>query len=341
MNEYKKIDFMDVEMPECGDDEVLVEVQAVGICGSDIHGFDGSTGRRIPPIIMGHEAAGTIFRTGKRVRGWTVGQRVTFDSTVYCGECDYCKAGQTNLCRKRKVLGVSCKEYRLNGAMAEYVAVPARILYAIPDALSFDEAALVEPLSVATHAVRKLAVEKGGVGVVVGVGIIGLLSLQVLKHYGCRKVIAVDTDSHRLQVAKSLGADATVDPGSADARSVARDMTDGRGADYAVEAVGLPKAIASAISTLRTGGKLVLIGNISPVADFPLQEIVTNEIQIYGTYASAGEYEECLRLMSEGAVNARALISATPHLADGELWLKKLYKPEGNLLKVVLRTKKG
>jgi L-iditol 2-dehydrogenase len=290
---------------------------------------------------MGHEAAGTLFKIGPRVKGWKVGQRVTFDSTVYCGKCDNCRKGQTNLCKDRQVLGVSCKEYRRNGAMAEYLAVPARILYELPKALSFDEAALAEPLSVAVHAVSKLNVEKGGVGVVVGVGIIGLLALQVLKHYGCSKLAAVDMNAERLKVAKSLGADLALNPASDDVPAAIRAFTNGKGADYAAEAVGVSKSIGTAISALRTGGKVVLIGNISPIAEIPLQVVVTNEIQVIGTCASSGEYKECLRLMGDGSVNVRTLISATPYFADGELWMKKLHNAEDNLLKIVLHTKKS
>lgn len=340
MNEYMKFNFTDVPAPRCEDDGVLVEVETVGICGSDVHGFDGSTGRRLPPIIMGHEAAGTIRDIGSKVKGWVIGQRVTFDSTVFCGECEYCRTGQTNICENRQVLGVSTQAYRRNGAMAELIAVPARTLYAVPDGLTLEEASLVEPLSVATHAVRKLGIEKGSVAVVVGVGIIGQLAVQVLKHYGCKTVIAVDKDAWRLGVAQSLGADFVVNVDAEDPQSVVRRLTRDRGADYAVEAVGMSPTIATAISTLTTGGRLVLIGNISPSVEIPLQEIVTNEIQIFGTYASSGEYSDCLDLMSSGAVRVKNLISATPYLGDGEEWFKKLYNAEGELLKVVLRTRR-
>jgi L-iditol 2-dehydrogenase len=150
---YNRLVYGDVPQPNIGPDEVLIQVKACGICGSDVHGIDGSTGRRIPPIIMGHEAAGVIQEVGVEVTAWRPGDRVTFDSTIYCGKCCFCRAGQVNLCDNRRVLGASPGHYRQNGALAHYVAVPQRILYRLPDAVSFTQAAMLEPLSVAFHAV--------------------------------------------------------------------------------------------------------------------------------------------------------------------------------------------
>ena len=154
LSDYKKLSVVEMPTPEIGDDEALVRVRACGICGSDIHGYDGSTGRRIPPLVMGHEAAGVIERVGRGVTDFTTGDRVSFDSTVSCGTCDFCRRGQINLCDNRTVLGVSCGDYRRHGAFAEYVAVPARILYKLPDSLPFERAALLEAVSVAVHAVK-------------------------------------------------------------------------------------------------------------------------------------------------------------------------------------------
>ena len=161
LSEYKKLSVVDMPTPEIGDDEVLVRVRACGICGSDIHGYDGSTGRRIPPLVMGHEAAGVIERAGRAVEGFKAGDRVTFDSTVSCGKCDFCRSGQINLCDNRTVLGVSCGDYRRHGAFAEYVSVPARILYKLPDSLPFERAALIEAVSIAVHAVEPPRAEAG------------------------------------------------------------------------------------------------------------------------------------------------------------------------------------
>src|SRR5271170_7388280 len=136
--EYNKFELADLPRPIPGPEEVLVQVTACGICGSDVHGYDGSTGRRIPPIVMGHEAAGVVEQAGADVRRFRAGDRVTFDSTVYCGNCDFCRAGRINLCDNRRVLGVSCGEYRQHGCFAEFVAIPQRIAYKLPDTLTFE-----------------------------------------------------------------------------------------------------------------------------------------------------------------------------------------------------------
>ena len=157
LTEYKNLELQDFPKPEVSDHEVLIQVEAVGICGSDIHGYDGSTGRRIPPLVMGHEAAGTVVQVGAKVEGLKPGQAVALDSTVWCGQCEPCQKGRLNLCDNRQVLGVSCDDYRRHGAFAQWVSVPAHIAYPIPEGVSFDEAALAEAVSVALHAVRRAA----------------------------------------------------------------------------------------------------------------------------------------------------------------------------------------
>src|SRR5450432_1019035 len=177
LSEYRHLSIEDLPVPACGPTDVLVQVAACGICGSDVHGYDGSSGRRIPPIVMGHEAAGTIESVGSAVTNFHKGDRVTFDSTIYCGECEYCQKGLMNLCGNREVLGVSTTEFRRAGAFADYVVVPERVLYALPASVSFAEAAMVEPLSVAVHAVAVSEIAKGSTALVVGAGMIGLLVL--------------------------------------------------------------------------------------------------------------------------------------------------------------------
>ena len=153
LSQYKHLEIATLPVPVAEPFDVLVQVAACGICGSDVHGYDGTSGRRIPPIVMGHEAAGIVAAVGSEVSGFAVGDRVTFDSTVYCGVCDFCRKGEVNLCDNRQVVGVSCGDYRRAGAFAEYVAVPARIVYKLPENLAFAEAAMLEAVSVALHAV--------------------------------------------------------------------------------------------------------------------------------------------------------------------------------------------
>ena len=163
-------EYRDVPRPEPAPDEVLVEVKACAICGSDVHGSSGENGRRIPPLVMGHEASGTIAQLGEAVQGWAVGDRVTFDSTEYCGHCWFCTHGMHNLCAQRRIVGVACTEYRKNGAMAQYIAVKARTLYALPPTVSFEQGCLVEPFAVGMHAVLRSGLATGQTAAVIGDG---------------------------------------------------------------------------------------------------------------------------------------------------------------------------
>jgi L-iditol 2-dehydrogenase len=336
LKEYKRFAVEDVPEPDLAADAVLVAVKACGICGSDVHGMDGSTGRRRPPLIMGHEAAGVIARTGPAVSRWRAGDRVTFDSTIYCGTCEFCRRGQINLCSQRRVLGVSCEEYRQHGAFAEFVSVPERVLCQVPEALPFEQAALVEPLSIAFHATNRAPVRLNDRAVVIGAGMIGLLLVQTLRLAGCSQIIAVDVAPDKLALARRLGATAAINSASADAVAEVFALTEGRGADLAFEAVGLGVTVDLAARCVRKGGAVTLVGNLSPKADLPLQIVVTRELTLYGSCASCGEYAACLDALARGAIQVQPLISAVAPLAEGASWFDRLYRKEPGLLKVVL-----
>src|SRR6202021_1313478 len=173
LSEYKHLAVADLPTPTPGAGEVLIRVAACGICGSDVHGYDGTSGRRIPPLVMGHEAAGVVASVGTGVSTFKPGDRVTFDSTVYCGECEFCRQGEINLCNNRQVICVSCGDYRRAGAFAEFVVVPQRIAYHLPDALEFPHAAMLEAVAVALHAVRVSEMKGGETRLGVGAGMIG------------------------------------------------------------------------------------------------------------------------------------------------------------------------
>lgn len=335
LEEYNKFVLKEVEKPRIQPDEVLVRIQACSICGSDVHGMDGSTGRRIPPVIMGHEAAGIIEQVGQNVEGWKEGDRVTFDSTLYCGECEFCKRGEVNLCDNRRVFGVSCGEYRFNGAFAEYAAVNQRILYKLPEEVSFLQAAMIEPLSIAVHAVRVSNIAPDQDVAVVGTGMIGLLLVQVLAAKGCRKLIAVDVDDDKLALAKRFGATHIVNS-KGDAVKEILEITQGRGLDASFEAVGIEVTGNIAIKSLRKGGTAVLVGNLSAVESLPVQAIVTRQLSVLGSCASAGEYDECIQLIAEKKVDVEAFVSASAPLDEGAEWFKRLYAKEPGLMKVIL-----
>lgn len=337
LEQYQQFAYRDVPEPVIADDEVLVRVAACGICGSDVHGMDGSTGRRIPPLIMGHEAAGVIARIGPSVTGWAPGDRVTFDSTIYCGECFHCRRGEINLCDNRRVLGVSPGEYKQEGAFAEYVAVPQRILYRLPEGITYEQAVMVEPLSIALHAVRRTPLVINDTAVVVGAGMVGLMVVQALRVAGCSKIIAVDLDAGRLELAQALGATHGLRPDAGDVVAATHELTDGRGVDRAFEVVGITPTVQLAVNAVRKGGSITLVGNLAKSVELPLQAIVTRELTLFGVCASQGEYLACLDLIAEGKVNADALISAVAPLSQGAEWFDRLYSRAGAMMKVILK----
>lgn len=336
LSEYENLQVIDIPEPACAPGEVVIRVAACGICGSDVHGYDGSSGRRIPPIVMGHEGAGIIECVGADVKDYKPGDRVTFDSTVYCGNCEFCERGEVNLCDSRQVLGVSCGDYRRNGAFAELVAVPARILYRLPDEFPFADAAMLEAVSVALHAVRITQMKGGESALVLGAGMIGLLTAQAARAAGCKSIMIADVDAARLKLAEEVGIPDTLHySGKALIDEVLR-RTGGRGVDTVFEAVGRAETVAASIECVRRGGTVTLIGNIQPEVPLPLQRVVTREVRLQGSCASAGEYKEAIRLMSNGAINVKPLISATSSLDQASDWFRRLHNREAGLLKVVV-----
>jgi L-iditol 2-dehydrogenase len=336
LSSYNHLEIADMPLPVVGPNEVMVRVEACGICGSDVHGYDGSSGRRIPPIVMGHEAAGTVAAVGSQVRGYAEGDRVTFDSTVYCGHCSFCLSGDVNLCDNRQVIGVSCGDYRRHGAFAEFVVVPERILYHLPATISFAQAAMLEAVSVALHAVRVSEARGGETALVLGAGMIGLLTLQAARAAGCSPVLVADVDATRLELARQAGADGIIDSKSANLLAEVHKHTGGRGVDLAFEAVGRNETVAAAIDCTRKGGTVTLVGNIQPEVTLPLQKVVSRQIRLQGSCASAGEYPQAIELVANGKIIVGSLITAIAALEEGPRWFERLHAREPNLMKIIL-----
>ncbi|MEC8555556.1 MAG: galactitol-1-phosphate 5-dehydrogenase [Planctomycetota bacterium] len=337
LSEYKKLDIVDMPTPEFAENELLIRVGACGICGSDIHGWDGSSGRRKPPLVMGHEAAGTIEAVGSAVTRFSEGERVTFDSMISCGKCPACKRGQHHLCENRQVMGVSCDEFRRHGAFAEYVVVPEHIAFRFPESLNFEHAAMVEPVSIAVHAANITPIRLGDTAIVVGSGMIGLLVVQAARLAGCSTVIAVDLDDAKLELAKSLGADATFNAETDDIVAEVMKLTGDYGADVSFEVVGATPTVKSAIECTRKGGAITLVGNLAPTVEFPLQSVVTRELRVQGSCASNGEYPQCIDYLSRGEMKVEPLITAMADLEEGPEWFARLYGGEPGAMKVLLK----
>ena len=282
LTEYKKMSYVDVADPVCGPEDVLIQVRACGICGSDIHGYDGSTGRRIPPLVMGHEAAGVITGVGAQVKGFAPGDRVTFDSTVFCGECVHCKRGDVNLCDNRQVLGVSCGDYRRHGAFAEYMAMPASNLWPIPDQIPSELAAFFDPYGNAAHCALEFDVIGEDV-LITGAGPIGIIAAGICKHIGARNVVVTDVNDYRLKLAADMGATRVVNVSKQSLKDVMAELQM-EGFDVGLEMSGVPQAFNDMLDCMYHGGKVALLGILPKGAGIDWDRIIFKGLTVQGIY---------------------------------------------------------
>ncbi|HEU5012705.1 MAG TPA: galactitol-1-phosphate 5-dehydrogenase [Roseiflexaceae bacterium] len=322
----------DIEPPTPQPDEVIVKVQAVGVCGSDVHGYTGSTGRRFPGIAMGHEFCGTITAVGENVSDYHVGDAVIVDPMLTCGECIMCRAGRSNVCVNRTMIGM-----HQHGAYAEAVRAPQRQLHRKPDDLSWDHAALAEPLAVALHAVNQTPFQLGESVVIVGAGPIGLLALAAARLKGAGTVMITDQSPHRLELARQLGADVAINVARQDAIAAVKEATNGLGADAAIEAVGISPTVQQALAATRIGGNVTWIGNSAPEISLNMQSVVTREITIRGVYAFTQEFGQAINLLQSGRINVAPLIEHVGPLDQGPTLIHDLAKGTLDAVKVVLK----
>jgi len=335
LEEYGKVVIKDFEKPEVSGNRVLIRIKAASVCGSDVHGYDGSSNRRRPPLIMGHEASGIVEELGPLAEGFIPGDRVTFNSTEYCGKCSNCANGKQNICINGQIFGVSSEAYHKEGAMAEYVTVPDYSVYKIPDNTSFEEAALAEPLSIALHSINRTDIKLGDTAIVFGAGTIGSMLLKLLSISNCARVIVVDIDDIKLGLAKARGADYCINATKEDVVARVMQITDNQGVDLAFEAVGIESTIKAGIDVLKKCGTFTLLGNVSKTIDFPIQKLVINELNIVSSYACASEYEKSLQLIGLGKVDVKDIISEIVPIERGQEMLQRLLKGEKGLIKVI------
>lgn len=335
LSENYDLSIKELPIPTINNNEVLIKVKAVGICGSDVHGQDGSTGRRIPPIIMGHELSGTIEKTCNNSL-FKIGDNVTAHSTIYCKKCVECESGKYSICKNRKVIGVSCEEFKQDGGMADYIVLPEHILYKIPKNVTFEEAAMAEPCAVALHAVSKIKIPKNKNILVFGGGTIGLLIVHSLRMQGYNNIISVDKIPERLDIALKMGANKSI--------LWKKDEIDNffenkliKNIDCVVDAVGTSETLNAAIKIIRNGGLIRLVGNISNTVEFPLQDVVSKEIKLIGSYAFYSELSECLRLMQQNKIDVTPLLSKVIKLEDASYWFKYLASSDSEIIKVIIK----
>lgn len=294
-------------------DDVLVRVRAVGVCGSDLHGYLGHTGRRVPPLVMGHEATGEVVAVGPAVQTLRPGARVATNTVAACGQCRPCRAGRRALCEHRRILGMNAQ-----GAYAEYVVWPESSLPELPDSLSYEAGALAEPLAVALHAVELAAIEPGAVVFIAGGGPIGVLAHALVRLKGAGQIIVSDLHPERLAAARAFGADIVIDGRSDDPAEVAREATGGSGVDVAIEAVGYGATARQTIAAVRNAGTVVWLGNSERRIEIDMQAVVTRELSIRGSYGMTGaEFERALELLAEGRLPVADIINRYASLEEG------------------------
>jgi len=313
--------------------EVKIRVKACGICGSDVHGYLGITGRRIPPMIMGHEFAGEIAETGADVKEYKKGDRVAVYPVDFCGHCEMCKKGDVHLCLNKRAFGV----LDIDGALAEYICVSKKCCFPIRDEVPYTIGSLVEPLAVSYRGVAHAGNIGGKTVLLVGTGTIGLLALACVKMKHAGKIIVSDLSDGRLQVAKEMGADVIINPGREDFNTRILEETKGAGVDVAIEAVGAAPTVQQAMSALRFAGTAVWIGNNKPMIEINMQEIVTRELSVHGSFLYGyEEYKTVVELLNENKINVAPLISAEIHLDEAPKYFEQLAHAPGNLIKVVI-----
>ncbi len=312
-----QVELRDHPRPRPERDGVLVRVAAAGVCGSDLHMWHGTQSwPTAPPVVLGHEMAGVIADIGADVDGWRVGDRVVCETAArICGLCQLCRTGRYNLCPQREGYGAT-----IDGAFAEYVAAPTRILHRIPEHTAMEDAALTEPLAVAYNAmVERAQVKPGDVVVIQGVGAIGMLAMQVARLRGASTIAILGTaaDQQRLAIAAAQGADAAVDVTSESAADLVRDMTAGLGADLVVDATGTSAALRDSLDLVRPAGQIVKVGWGPEPLGFSLDPLVQKAVTLHGSFSHTWQtWERVLQLQAQGRLQASAVIGGSYPLSE-------------------------
>lgn len=317
--------------PQPGRGEVVVSVRAAGICGSDVHGYLGVTGRRRPGVVMGHEAAGDVIEVGAGVTRVRAGDRVALRSILPCGACERCRRGESNICPTRQGLGM-----QFDGAYADRIVLPETMLLPLPDTLTYADGALIEPLAVAMHAVNRTPFDLMDFVVVIGAGAIGLLTLLAVRLRGAGSIVVTDRNVHRLAMARTLRADLVVNVDDADPVAIVREATGGRGADAVFEAVGIGATVAQSLAAARSGGHVTWIGNLLPAVELSMQELVTRELTLRGAYTFNEEFEQAAAAIAGGRIDVGMLVERTAPLEEGAELFRQLGAAELDAVKVIL-----
>jgi len=298
-----KAAFKNVSKPTIGTDEVLIKTKFASICGTDLHILDGKFPAR-RGVVLGHEASGIVEAVGNAVQNVKPGEKVICAPYLVCGQCTPCRAGRYNVCTNRKHLGIE-----VDGVFAEYFKLPSYAVYPLPQGMSLEEGALLEPASVGYHAVRRVAPTPSDFVVIIGAGPIGLFILQSAAAFNCQKIIVSELIKQRLELAKCLGADRIVNPEKEDLRRIVMEETAGEGADIVIEAVGSSETIAESVYLVRPAGKICIVGIPTERVAFDFLTLVRKEIDIITSDASLLSYEKTQVLVSKKIIDVQRLIT--------------------------------
>jgi threonine dehydrogenase-like Zn-dependent dehydrogenase len=328
----ERMEVQSVPEPALGEGEVLLQVSAAGICGSDIHGFMGHSARRQPGLVMGHETVATVREVHPAASGWRAGQRVCFNPLIGCGQCPMCRAERPNLCANWRIFGMD----RLHGTFAEYVSVPAGQLHALPESLPEAEAIFVEPVAVMVHAFRIAFDSVPATMAIVGAGTIGALGVVLARLHGTGRICVVDHNDERLAVARRLGADLVVNNTREDAVRAVRAFAGGQGAEHVIEAVGIQATRRAAVAMAAKGGRLLFLGLGENDSALPWVDMVRNEQAVLTSFAYAPrDFAAAVALVESRRIDLKPWTETRP-LADGQAAFAKMAHAPGPTLKMML-----
>ena len=330
----KQLEIRQLPDAEPGPDEVKIKVKYTGICGSDLHGYLGTTGRRTPPMVMGHEFSGTVFSVGKNVSRFKKGDRVTAQPILNCGHCSYCQAGDINICPSRKFLGT----FSTNGTLGEYIILSQENVLPLPEEVSYKAGALIEPTAVAYSAVKMAGNVEGKTVMVIGAGTIGLLVMMVAKYYKAKTIIATDLSPHRLQIAKECGADVALNPAAQDIEKELQNLGLRDEVDITIECVGATPTVQQSLRFLRNKGTAVWVGNSAPMVEINMQDVVTRELTIKGTYIyNQQDFIDSIALLGQKEMKqAENLVDEIVPLEQAADMFEQLLAKDTKLIKVLV-----
>ncbi len=326
-----EIEVADVPQPELEPDEVLIRVGYCGICGSDLEAFQ--TGMYEPGLIIGHEFSGVIAALGNKVTGWQIGDRVVVSDALPCGECVPCRQGRLDACASLTMIGVTH-----DGGMAEYTKIAARALHRLPDHVTLRQGALVEPLSVALHGVRRSRLKAGDDVLIMGAGPIGLLTLQCARLAGARRTIISEINPTRAALANQLGATDVLDPARDNLGVALADLTDGLGPEVIFICTGTPAAFRDAVSLVRKGGQIFILGVCVEPVEMDFMSVVLSDLCLEGSLAGRAEVPAAIDFIAQGRVEVAALISHEIALdAVVTQGFQSLSVPRSGAIKILVR----